>query len=160
MARKSRKEMEQRCIKSYYAMVFRVAIYIRLSVEDKKKRGNSIESQRSIIENHIALNPDFKLFDVYIDNGTTGTTFDRKEFQRMLEDVESGKVNCIIVKDLSRLGRNVIDTGYYIEKYFASKGVRFISVTDNFDSEDKNSIHGGMVLPLKNMINEAYACVK
>ena len=75
----------------------------------------------------------------------------------MLEDVESGKVNCIIVKDLSRLGRNIIDTGYYIEKYFASKGVRFISVTDNFDSEDKNSIHGGMVLQLKNMINEAYA---
>jgi len=157
MARKSRKDMEQQRTIPYHMVTFRVAMYIRLSVEDKKKRGNSIESQRSIIENHIALNPDFKLFDVYIDNGTTGTTFERDEFKRMLADIEAGKVNCIIVKDLSRLGRNVIDTGYYIEKYFPGNGVRFISVTDNFDSEDKNSVHGGIVLPLKNMINEAYA---
>ena len=157
MARKSRKNQEQQVAKPYHAVLFHVAMYIRLSVEDKKKRGNSIESQKSIIENHIALNPDFKLFDVYIDNGTSGTTFERDEFKRMLNDVEAGKVNCIIVKDLSRLGRNVIDTGYYIEKYFPGNGVRFIAVTDNFDTEDKDSVHGGIVLPLKNMINEAYA---
>lgn len=157
MARKSRKNVEQQTVKAYHVFTYHVAMYIRLSVEDRKKRGNSIESQKSIIENHIALNPDLKLFDIYIDNGTTGTTFERDEFKRMLEDVEAGKVNCIIVKDLSRLGRNVIDTGYYIEKYFPGKGVRFIAVTDNFDTDDKDSIHGGIVLPLKNMINEAYA---
>ena len=75
----------------------------------------------------------------------------------MLSDIESGKVGCVIVKDLSRLGRNAIDTGYYIERYFPSHNVRFISVTDQFDSENPDNLHGGIILPLKNMINEAYA---
>lgn len=157
MARKSRKNAEGQSAPAYQIFMYYVAIYIRLSVEDNKKRGNSIESQRSIIENFMALNPDFKLYDVYIDNGTTGVNFERAGFKRMMEDVEAGKVNCVIVKDLSRLGRNVIDTGYYIEKYFPSKNVRFISVNDSFDSEDKDNIHGGIILPLKNMINEAYS---
>jgi DNA invertase Pin-like site-specific DNA recombinase len=136
---------------------YKVAVYIRLSVEDNKKRGNSIESQRCIIENHIALNPEFEIVDTYIDNGTTGTNFEREAFKRMLADAESGKVNCIITKDLSRLGRNTIDTGYYIEKHFPLNNTRFIAVNDNYDSDDKDSVHGGIILPLKNMINEAYS---
>ena len=158
MARKSRKQAVLTDSGQAFKITdYRVAVYIRLSVEDNKKRGDSVESQRCIIENHIALNPDFEIFDTYIDNGTTGTNFEREGFKRMLADVESCKINCIIVKDLSRLGRNVIDTGYYIEKYFPLNNVRFIAVNDNYDSDDKDSVHGGIILPLKNMINEAYA---
>jgi DNA invertase Pin-like site-specific DNA recombinase len=155
MARKSRKSLEEN--KCCVAICVRVGVYVRLSVEDTKKRGDSIESQRCIIENYIALNPDFEIVDTYIDNGISGTTFERAEFNRMLADIESGKVNCIVVKDLSRLGRNTIDTGYYIEKYFPAANVRFIAVNDNYDSGDKDSVHGGIIIPLKNMINEAYA---
>jgi len=155
MARKSRKTQGNST--PFVSTVFNSAVYIRLSVEDNKKRGNSIESQKSIIENYIALNPDFEVYKTYIDNGATGVNFERNGFKRMLDDIESGKVNCVIVKDLSRLGRNVIDTGYYIEKYFPLKNVRFIAVNDNFDSDDKANVHNGIILPLKNMINEAYS---
>ena len=75
----------------------------------------------------------------------------------MLSDIEAGHINCVIVKDLSRLGRNSIDTGYYIEQYFHAHNVRFIAVTDQFDTADSGNLHGGIMLPLKNMINEAYA---
>ena len=133
------------------------ALYIRLSVEDNNKRGNSIETQKLVLEKFLLGKPELRLYDIYIDNGATGTNFNRDGFQRMLSDIESGKVGCVIVKDLSRLGRNAIDTGYYIERYFPSHNVRFISVTDQFDSENPDNLHGGIILPLKNMINEAYA---
>ena len=133
------------------------ALYIRLSVEDNNKRGNSIETQKLVLEKFLLGKTELRLYDIYIDNGATGTNFNRDGFQRMLSDIESGKVGCVIVKDLSRLGRNAIDTGYYIERYFPSHNVRFISVTDQFDSENPDNLHGGIILPLKNMINEAYA---
>ena len=97
-----------------------------------------------------------RLVDVYIDNGATGTNFQRPEFQRMIDDVEKGKIDCVIVKDLSRLGRNSIDTGFYIDRYFPEKKVRFIAVNDNFDTE---ALSNGdeMLLYIKNIINEAYA---
>ncbi|MDR2022930.1 MAG: recombinase family protein [Hungatella sp.] len=117
MARKSRKNIEAATPVVYEAPTYNTAGYIRLSVEDKRKKGDSIETQKSIVENFIALQADMKFHDFYIDNGTTGTTFDRPAFQKMLCDAESGVINCIVVKDLSRLGRNGIDTGYYIEKY-------------------------------------------
>ncbi len=75
----------------------------------------------------------------------------------MLSDIEAGHIDCVIVKDLSRLGRNFIDTSYYIEQYFSTHNVRFIAVTDQFDTADADNLHGGIMLPLKNMINEAYA---
>ena len=84
----------------------------------------------------------------------TGTNFHRPGFQQMLSDIEAGYINCVIVKDLSRLGRNSIDTGYYIEQYFYTHNVRFIAVTDQFDTADPGNLHGGIMLPLKNMINE------
>ena len=89
----------------------RAAIYVRLSVEDSHTHSASIETQQMIIAQFLERNPDIQVYDTYIDNGTSGTTFHRPAFQKMLSDIESGFVNCVIVKDLSRLGRNTIDTG-------------------------------------------------
>ena len=158
MARKSRKgvaTLEQP--KKNYMKIWRTALYIRLSVEFNGKRGDSLETQRQIMEAYAALCPDLEIVEVYTDNGITGRTFEREAFQRMLADVEAGKINCIMVKDLSRLGRNTIDTGYYIEKYFPLHGVRFIAVNDQFDSEYGENSGNHLIVPLKNMINEAYA---
>lgn len=156
MARKSRKHITAQAAMPVSPFIS-TALYIRLSVEDNNKRGNSIETQKLVLEKFLLGKPELRLYDIYIDNGATGTNFNRDGFQRMLSDIESGKVGCVIVKDLSRLGRNAIDTGYYIERYFPSHNVRFISVTDQFDSENPDNLHGGIILPLKNMINEAYA---
>jgi len=157
MARKSRKnlvpvEREQSGMK-----VWRAALYIRLSVEFNSKRGDSLETQRQIMEAYVALCPDIEIVDIYTDNGVTGRTFEREAFQRMLADVDAGKVDCIIVKDLSRLGRNAIDTGYYMEKYFPLRGVRFIAVNDQYDSEGEDNSGSHIIVPLKNMMNEAYS---
>ena len=158
MARKSRKgTAAPETPKRAYMKIWRAALYIRLSVEFNGKKGDSLETQRQIMEAYIALCPDIEIAEVYTDNGTTGRTFEREAFQRMLGDIEAGKINCIVVKDLSRLGRNTIDTGYYIEKYFPLHGVRFIAVNDQFDSEDAENSGNHLIVPLKNMINEAYA---
>lgn len=154
MARKSRKNKEvQIDVKSN---LLRTAVYIRLSEEDGKGRSSSIDTQKQILDNFIALSPDLEVFDYYIDNGTTGRHFEREAFQRMLADIELGKIDCVACKDLSRMGRNSIDTGYYIEKYFPLHNVRFIAVTDDFDS-DKDDGANGLMISLKNMINEAYS---
>ena len=157
MARKSRKNIvaEQSDIFAI-AQYTRTAEYIRLSVEDSNNKGNSIENQKLLLDDFIANNPNMKLYDTYIDNGTTGTNYNRPEFQRMIADIENGNVDCVIVKDLSRLGRNSIDTGYYIETYFYQKKIRFVAVNDNFDTANPKS-NDGMMLYLKNIINEAYA---
>ena len=157
MARKSRKNQVPEVSQLPQVKVWRAALYIRLSVEFNGKRGDSLETQRQIMEAYIALCPDIEIAGGYTDNGTTGRTFERPAFQQMLSDVEAGKINCIVVKDLSRLGRNTIDTGFYIEKYFPLHGVRFISVNDQFDSEDSENNGSHLIVPLKNMINEAYA---
>jgi DNA invertase Pin-like site-specific DNA recombinase len=156
MARKSRKNIavveEAPAIK-----VWRAALYIRLSVEFNGKRGDSLETQRQIMEAYVTLCPDIEVAEIYIDNGISGQTFERAAFQRLLNDIEAGKIDCVVVKDLSRLGRNTIDTGYYIEKYFPLHQVRFIAVNDQYDSEDGENSANHMIVPLKNMINEAYA---
>lgn len=156
MARKSRKNQTAApvCNTSLY---IRTALYIRLSVEDNKKRGHSIENQKLVLENFLAGRPEFVVCNTYVDNGATGTNFHRPGFQQMLSDIEAGLIDCVIVKDLSRLGRNSIDTGYYIEQYFRVHQIRFIALTDQFDTADASNLHGGIMLPLKNMINEAYA---
>ncbi len=156
MARKSRKNNvsnENTVSKSNFTIT--TAFYIRLSVEDNKNRGNSIEHQQMLLKNFVAVNPEFHVVKTYIDNGKTGTNFERPAFQEMLQDIEAGKIQCVIVKDLSRLGRNYIDTGYYIQSYFPSYKVRFIALNENFDTakEDSNNI----LLPVLNMINESYA---
>ncbi len=155
MARKSRKNLSAE--QTVRAAVLNTALYIRLSVEDGKGRGNSIENQQLILNDYVLDKLEFSVSDTYIDNGLTGTNFDRPAFKRMLSDIENGKINCVIVKDLSRLGRNSIDTGYYIEQYFAQHKTRFIALNDMFDTADESNSRNGIILPLKNMVNEAYA---
>ena len=102
MARKSRKTAAQEHI-YHVAVYIRTALYIRLSVEDNKKRGNSIDNQQLVLNDYIADKPEFKVYDTYIDNGLSGTTFRRPAFQQMLSDIEAGHIDCVIVKDLSCL---------------------------------------------------------
>ena len=130
------------------------AAYARLSVE--KENDESIQTQIELLHQYIQDHEEYKLVDTYVDDGYTGTDFDRPEFIRLMDDVRTGKIQAIIVKDLSRFGRNFIETGYYIETIFPCLNVRLISINDEFDSsraEDRNS----MVMPIKNMINEMYA---
>lgn len=135
--------------------LFNVAIYIRLSREDgDKEESDSIGNQRKLLAEYIAKKEDFILYDVYVDDGYSGTNFNRPSFQRMIADIEDGKVNCVVVKDLSRFGRDYIDTGRYLERYFPELGVRFISVTDGIDSMKQAY---DMLLPIKNIFNEQYA---
>ena len=142
--------------------IFKVAIYLRLSKEDGnfslngKFESNSINSQREIIMNYLKKHPEMEIYDEYKDDGKTGTNFERNEFQRMYDDVKSGKVNCIIVKDLSRFGRDYIDCGRYIEKEFPSMNVRFIAINDNFDNFNAQSTDN-LILPFKNLINDSYS---
>lgn len=157
MARKSRKNLAPVVNEEYSFAGWRAAVYVRLSVEDTRTRTDSIETQQMIIREFLEDHRDIQMFDTYIDNGTTGTNFQRPAFQRMLDDIESGKVNCVIVKDLSRLGRNSIDTGYYIERYFPGKKVRFIAVNEDYDTEQEHSERDALMIPLRNMINEAYS---
>jgi DNA invertase Pin-like site-specific DNA recombinase len=142
--------------------IFKVAIYLRLSKEDGnfslngKFESNSINSQREIIMNYLKKHPEMEIYDEYKDDGKTGTNFERNEFQRMYDDVRLGKVNCIIVKDLSRFGRDYIDCGRYIEKEFPSMNVRFIAINDNFDNFNAQSTDN-LILPFKNLINDSYS---
>ena len=135
--------------------LFNVAIYIRLSREDgDKEESDSVGNQRKLLAEYIAKKEDFILYDVYVDDGYSGTNFNRPSFQRMIADIEDGKVNCVVVKDLSRFGRDYIDTGRYLERYVPERGVRFISVTDGIDSMKQAY---DMLLPIKNIFNEQYA---
>ena len=135
--------------------LFNVAEYIRLSREDgDKAESDSIGNQRKLILDYLKGKDEFVLYDTYVDDGFTGTNFKRPAFMRMIEDIEAGNVNCVIVKDLSRFGRDYIDTGKYLERYFPDRDVRFISITDNIDSMKQAY---DMLLPIKNIFNEQYA---
>ena len=135
--------------------IFNVAVYIRLSREDgDKEESDSVGNQRKLLTDYILNQDDCILYDMYIDDGYTGTNFNRPGFRRMIRDIEDGKVNCVVVKDLSRFGRDYIDTGRYLERYFPELGVRFISLTDNIDSMKQAY---DMLLPIKNIFNEQYA---
>lgn len=134
---------------------YRAAPYERLSREDGDRlESDSILNQQNLIEDYCARHPGFVLVEHYADDGYTGTTFKRPAFQRMLADIEAGKIDCVIVKDLSRFGRDYIDMGYYLERYFPSHRVRFIAINDNVDSERGPY---DLMLPLKNVFNTQYA---
>lgn len=135
--------------------LFNTAIYIRLSREDgDKEESDSVGNQKKLLTDYVNGQNELVLYDVYVDDGFTGTNFNRPAFKRMLKDIEAGKVNCVIVKDLSRFGRDYIDTGRYLERDFPEMGVRFISVTDSIDSMKQAY---DMLLPIKNIFNEQYA---
>ena len=131
------------------------AFYIRLSREDSNKgESESIITQKKILSQYIYNKPEFILFDIYIDDGYSGTNFERPSFQRMIEDIEKGFINCVIVKDLSRLGRNYKETGIYMEEFFPKNKVRFIAINDGYDS-DSNDFE--IITPIKNIFNEQYS---
>lgn len=133
------------------------AAYIRLSVENGgNETDETLVVQQLLVEKFIEQHPDLRLEDVYIDNGFTGTNFERPGFMKLMEDVRSGKIQCIVVKDLSRFGRDYLETGYYLETILPKLNVRFIAITDDYDSsrkEDRENIS----VPIKNMVNAMYA---
>ena len=119
------------------AQDFNVGIYIRLSQEDKDKKyesdSESVINQKELLRSYVKNN-NFNLSGEYVDDGYSGTDFDRPGFQRMLEDIKMKKINCVVVKDLSRFGRDHVMTGYYIETFFPENNIRFISILESFDS--------------------------
>ncbi|HCT90918.1 MAG TPA: resolvase [Lachnospiraceae bacterium] len=135
--------------------IYRTAAYIRLSREDgDKEESDSITNQRKLLDRYIERAPDLCLQDYYIDDGFTGTHFRRPAFLRMLRALDDGIADCVLVKDLSRFGRDYIDAGKYLERYFPDRGIRFIAVSDAIDSL-KSSYD--ILLPIKNIFNEQYA---
>lgn len=145
---------------------FLAAMYLRLSKDDSdvgnvkkgrlKSESNSIGNQRELIRAFIHKQQDMELYDSYVDNGFSGSNFDRPEFKRMINDIETGKVNCVIVKDLSRFGRDYIESGRYIQKIFPALSVRFIAIIDHYDSFQADGLESGIVVPVKNFINDSY----
>ena len=138
---------------------YRIALYIRLSIEDSKYDSMSIGNQQSILREKAMTLPEWDQAEIreFIDNGHTGTNFERPAMQEMLKLVQEGKINCIIVKDLSRFGRSSLETGYFIEQVFPLFHVRFISISDDYDSDNYKGTTGGIEVAFKYLINEAYS---
>ena len=137
---------------------FKVAGYIRLSKEDKiKDESNSVTNQKAIMKSYIKNNTDLELVDFYIDDGYSGTTFDRPDFKRMIRDITENKVNTVIVKDLLRFGRNHIQSDDYIENILPGYNVRFISIIDDIDSLKNPKSVNSIAVTLKNLMNDQYA---
>ncbi len=136
------------------------ALYIRLSKDDgDTAESNSVTSQREILKEYVRQNEDVEIYDYYVDDGWTGTNFNRPSFQRMIQDVYDGRVNCVIVKDLSRFGRNYTDSGYYIDNVFTRFNTRFIALNNNYDSASKsmNAYTKCITIGVQNVINESVA---
>ena len=141
---------------------YHTAIYLRLSRDDEdidgsaKRESDSISSQRELARSFVREQPDMELFDIYIDDGYSGANFDRPDFKRMMEDIENGNVNCVVVKDLSRFGRDYIEAGRFIQKTFPAFSVRFIAITDHYDSLTADQSTTSLVIPVKNFVNDSY----
>ena len=154
MARKSRIAENAMSIISAKEGAYKTAVYARLSTEDLDE--DTLDNQIYLLKSFVGEKTDMVLVDIYADNGFSGTNFERPEFTRLMNDVKTGKVNCIVVKDLSRLGRNYIETGNLIENVFPFLNVRFIAVTENFDTNDGGGVQN-MVASFKNLVNDVYA---
>lgn len=140
--------------------IYKVAIYIRLSKEDVDRgydESESIKNQRTLLTEYVQkLGLKYQLIDTYIDQGFTGTNFNRPDFQRMVRDIENGKINMVVTKDLSRLGRDYIETGEYIEKWFPENNVRYVSVTDGIDTFESSNGNND-IAPFKSILNDMYS---
>ena len=135
-----------------------VAAYLRLSKEDNENiESNSIVNQRELIEQYISNKDDLQIVDYYIDDGYSGTNFNRPGFRRLLQDMKNKKINCIIVKDLSRFARSHIEADMYFENIFPYLNIRFISVIENIDSFENPDSMDNLIVPFKNLLNDAYA---
>ena len=158
MSRTSRKNINTT---TPISKIYRTAAYVRLSVAKPNQLHDSIKNQKEIIKDYVASRSDLSIQAFYADENDSGISFERKGFQQMLEDITNGKIDCVIVKDLSRFGRNAIEAGFYIQRFFPEKGIRFISILDHFDtldgitdlSFDKDS---GIRIPLMNILNEEF----
>jgi DNA invertase Pin-like site-specific DNA recombinase len=141
---------------------YRTALYLRLSRDDGEEAGghksesNSIRSQRELLEGYVSRNEELEVAEIYTDDGYTGSNFQRPGFLRMMEDISNGLVDCVLVKDLSRLGRDYIESGRLIQKVFPAYGVRFIAVTDHYDSLTADRHDTSLVVPVKNFVNDSY----
>ena len=161
MARVSRKASiageGKDCLAVIPEKIYNVAAYVRLSVEgdNLKKNRESISTQRYMLEKYIEKQPDMRLTAVFCDNGETGTDFERPGFEQMMDEVRHRKIDCIVVKDLSRFGRNYVETGYYLEKIFPCMGIRLVAVNDGYDTLSGDADE--MVVSLKNLVNDLYA---
>ena len=137
--------------------VYDADVYLRLSKEDgDKEESDSITNQRELILEFLKSKEDIRIHAVRVDDGYSGVNFERPAFRQMLEDIKTGKVNCVVTKDLSRFGRNHIEVGKYIEKIFPYLGVRFIAINDNYDSLTNDAQTNNIIIPFKNLINDAY----
>lgn len=143
--------------------MYRTAAYLRLSKGDsdvdgaQKAESNSISNQRLIIDHFIEEHPELVLVDTYIDDGYTGTNFKRPDLKRLLYDIDEGRIDCIVCKDLSRWGRERIETGTYISKIFKEKGVRFIAINDHYDSLTAEGSETHLIMPIKALTNDNYS---
>ena len=141
-------------------MTWKAALYIRLSKDDgDKQESNSVVYQREILKEHLKLHPDIELYDIYIDDGWSGTNFDRPDFIRMMDDIYAGRVNCVIVKDLSRFCRNASEGGQYLDSIFVRLRVRFIAINNGIDtaSNNMNAATQCISVGVTNVINESVA---
>ncbi|WP_352399023.1 recombinase family protein [Anaerotignum sp.] len=156
MARKSRKSLQYSEKEKKENLKYNTAIYARLSVEEEENQDSSIKNQILIATEYGRNKEDLNLVKIYIDNGKTGTNFKRPGFTCLMEDIAKGNIHCVIVKDLSRFGRNYLECGRLLETVFPNMGVRFISVTDHFDSlySDDND---GLIISLKEILHDHYA---
>lgn len=144
-------------MKTNLQQIYIADAYYRLSRDDGDKiESDSIVNQKALVKEFLKVNPDIQIHEEKVDDGYTGVNFKRPAFISMMEDIKAGKVNCVIVKDLSRFGRNYIESGRYIEKIFPYLGVRFISITDNIDSISSLDSTNELMIPFKNLMNDAY----
>lgn len=136
---------------------YRATIYVRLSKEDGDKiESDSITNQKDLILSFLKDKADIEVHAVRVDDGFSGSNFDRPAFRLMLEDIRSGKTDCVIVKDLSRFGRNFVEAGRFLNQEFPLYGVRFIAINDQYDTLQKRSSSDDIVIPFKNLVNDAY----
>ena len=136
---------------------YKATAYLRLSYTgDHSAESDSVANQRRLIADFVAQRPEIQLVTERVDDGYSGILFDRPAFQEMMAEVKAGKINCIVVKDLSRFGRDHLEAGEYLERIFPFLGVRFIAINDNYDSMNSNSESDELIVPFKNLINEAY----
>ena len=137
--------------------IYHAAVYARLSREDgDKEESDSIVNQRELIRAFLADKPDIEICMECADDGYSGVNFERPDFQRMVREIEAGRIDCVVVKDLSRFGRNFVEAGRYIDQIFPAMGVRFIAVNDGFDSANGRTSSDRILVPFKNLINDAY----
>jgi len=137
--------------------VWNCAVYARLSLEDSGRKGaDTIETQIELISSYVAKSSDLSLYNTFIDNGASGKDFERPAWSRLMDEIRAGRIDCIVVKDLSRFSRNYIETCEFLEKIFPFMGVRFVSINDGFDSHTSSNRNEGLIIALKFLVNNQY----